>query len=207
MVVCRLILKPVFQGYTDWADFFVYIWPFIYGFIFMADPEFIEIIKRKMLMFLNVGAISSAIFIYLGSSGEQMIQAYLQPEYSWIHLGITINVMFIAVSWIMFFLGLFARSMNFSNSILIPANISILPIYILHQSLIIVFGYYIVGLELSSFTKFIIIAFTAIPASILLYKLIQTNIVTRFMFGLKPFVKLPKQKILGKLDSVNVRSY
>jgi peptidoglycan/LPS O-acetylase OafA/YrhL len=81
--------------------------------------------------------------------------------------------------------------MNFKHSILVPANMSILPIYVLHQSLIIVFGYYIVGLELGTFTKFIIIACTAIPASIVLYKLIQTNTILRFLFGLK--IKQKKQ--------------
>jgi len=206
MILCRLILKPVFQEYTDWADFFVYLWPFIYGFIFMADPEFIEIVKRKMLLLLSVGVLSSIVFIYLGSTGEDMIQAYLQPEYSWIHLGITINTMLIALSWIMFFLGLFAKSMNFSHGALIPTNNSILPIYVLHQSLIVIFGYYIVGLELDPFTKFFIIAFTAIPASVILYNLIKTNNVTRFLFGLKPLAKSPKKKFVKNLDTANIQN-
>ena len=206
MIVCRLVLKPVFSGYTDWADFFVYIWPFIYGFIFMADSEFIDIIKRKTVLLLNVGILSSVLFIYLGSTDEQMVQNYLQPEYSWTHVAITINAMIIALSWILFFLGLFAKSMNFNNSYLIPANISILPIYVLHQTLIIVFGYYIVLWDLTPLTKFTIIVFTAIPASILLYKLIQLNNVSRFLFGLKPKVKKLKQKELAKLDPVDLRS-
>ncbi len=205
MIVCRLILKPVFQGYTDWADFFVYIWPFIYGFIFMADNEFIDIIKGKMILLLNVGVISSALFIFLGSSDEQLVQAYLYPDYSWLHFGITVNAMMIAISWIMFFLGLFAKTMNFNHSLLIPANISILPIYILHQSLIIVFGYYIVGLELNVYIKFLIIATTAVPASVLLYKLIQTNNISRFLFGLKPLARKKKQNVISELDPVIVQ--
>ena len=75
--------------------------------------------------------------------------------------------------------------MNFKHSILVPANISILPIYILHQTLIIVIGFYVVDMEFNTWTKFIIIALTAIPASILLYKLIQTHNVLRFLFGMK----------------------
>ncbi|WP_420603152.1 acyltransferase family protein [Flagellimonas sp.] len=197
MIVCRFLLKPIFQGYTDWADFFVYIWPFIYGFMFVADKEFIDIIKRKTLLLLNVGVLSSAIFIYLGSSNAQMVQVFLEPELSWIHLGVTINAMFIALSWILFFLAFFARSMNFNHSILVPANISILPIYILHQTLIIVFGYYIVQYDHNIFIKFLIIALTAIPTSVLLYQLIRTNNVTRFLFGLKPLVKVPKQEKLA----------
>ena len=207
MIASRLILKPVFQEYTDWADFFIYIWPFIYGFIFMADTEFIDIIKGKMVLFLNVGVLSSTLFIYLASSNDQMVQAYLHPEYSWLHVGITINAMLIAISWIMFFLGLFARKMNFYHSVLIPANISILPIYVLHQTLIIVFGYYIVGLELNPYIKFLIIVFTAIPVSVVLYKLIQTNNVTRFLFGLKPKAREKRQKAVYKLDLAIIQNH
>ena len=200
MFISRFALKPVFSEYTDWADFFVYIWPFLYGFILMTDHEFIEIIKKKTSLLLNVGILSSTLFIYLAASqGEQMIQVYLHPSFSLPHLGISALAAIIAISWILFFVGFFAKNMNFNHRLLIPANISILPIYVLHQSLIIVFGYYIVGLELNLYIKFLIIAFTAIPASVLLYKLIQTNNVSRFLFGLKPLAREKKQKEVGKL--------
>ena len=102
--------------------------------------------------------------------------------------------MLIAYSWIMFFLGFFARKFNFSHSILVPANISILPIYILHQTLIIVIGFYVANTELNIFLKFGIITLTAIPAAVLLYKIIQTNNILRFLFGLK---KKDTQKVLS----------
>jgi len=129
------------------------------------------------------------------------IQEYLHPSYSLKHIETSVVSMLIAYSWILFFLGFFAKYMNFKHSILVPANISILPIYVLHQSLIIVFGYYIVGLELGTFTKFIIIVITAIPASILLYKLIQINTILRFLFGLKQ--KSRKKVLVPESSFVN----
>ena len=186
MFIFRLALKPVFREYTDWADFFVYVWPFLYGFIFMTDMAFIEIIKKKTSILLNVGILSSFIFVYLALQNKEVVDLYLYPEFSLSHLGLSFLSAVIALSWILFFVGFFAKSMNFNHKILIPANISILPIYILHQSLIIVFGYYIVGLDLNLYLKFALIACTAIPASILIYKLVQTNNITRFLFGLKP---------------------
>ncbi|MEH6536786.1 MAG: acyltransferase family protein [Psychroserpens sp.] len=185
MILIRVILKPMYSEYTDWADFLIYMLPFIYGFLFMSDPEFINIIKKKTYLFLVVGLISSIYFIYSAFLDPLNIQEYMNPSYSLKHIELSVVSMLIAYSWILFFLGFFAKHMNFKHSILVPANISILPIYVLHQSLIIVFGYYIVGLELGTFTKFIIIACTAIPASILLYKLIQTNNSLRFLFGMK----------------------
>ena len=185
MIIVRILLKPIYSEYTDWADFFIYIFPFLYGFIFMSDPGFINIIKKKMYLFLIVGVISSIYFLYTGSQNPQNVQEYLYPSFSSYHIQISIVSMFIAYSWILFFLAFFARKMNFKHSILVPANISILPIYVLHQTLIIVIGYYIVDTDLSMFIKFIIITFTAIPAAVLLYKIIQINNVFRFLFGLK----------------------
>ena len=193
MLASRLILKPVFQNYTDWADFFIYLWPFVYGFIFMADREFIGLIKSRRYLLLIVGILSSIIFMYLGSTSEQMVQAYTAPEFDFLHLLISIIAIFIALSWTLFFLGLFATKMDYKHSLLVPANISILPVYILHQTLIIVFGYYIISFDLNLFIKFGLIALTAIPASILLYQLIRSNTISRFLFGLKPPTKQLKE--------------
>ncbi len=190
MILVRILLKPIYSEYTDWADFFIYLFPFVYGFLFMSDQDFIAIAKRKMYLFLTVGIITSTLFLYVGSQSAQNVQEYLYPSFSMYHVQISILSMFIAYSWIMFFLAFFARNLNFSHSILVPANISILPVYILHQTLIIVIGYYVVDTELSMLLKFTIITFTAIPSAVLLYKLIQTNAILRFLFGLK---KKPKK--------------
>jgi len=191
MILVRVLLKPIYSEYTDWADFLIYMLPFIYGFLFMSDTGFINIIKKKTYLFLVVGLISSIYFLYTAFQDPQNIQAYMHPSYSLKHIELSVVSMLIAYSWILFFLGFFAKHMNFKHSILVPANISILPIYVLHQTLIIVFGYYIVGLELNTFLKFLIITITAIPTAVILYKLIQTNNILRFLFGLK--IK-PKKK-------------
>jgi hypothetical protein len=200
MILVRILLKPIYSEYTDWADFVIYSFPFVYGFLFISDPEFIEIIKKKMYLLLVVGLICSIYFLYTGSQSPENAQEYLYPSYSLYHIQISVVSMLIAYSWILFFLGFFAKYMNFRHSILVPANISILPIYVLHQTLIIVIGYYVVGTDINMFLKFIIITFTAIPAAILLYKIIQTNNVLRFLFGLKK-----KQKI-EPLKSVNLQN-
>ena len=189
MLLSRLLLKPIYQQYTDWADFFIYLWPFIYGFIFMADRELISIVVRKRNLLLFAGILSSAVFMYMGATNDAMVKAYTYPEFNWMHLTSSVISMFIALSWTLYLLGLFAKAMDFKNRLLIPANISILPVYVLHQTLIIVFGFYIVSFDINLFIKFVVIAITAIPTSILLYQLIRTNNLTRFLFGLKPLKK------------------
>ena len=185
MIVCRITLKPIFQHYTGWADFFIYIWPFLYGFVFMAKSEFIEHIKDKTYMMLTVGIISSGTFMYLGVTDPDMADGFTNPVFGWIHYSSSIIAMFVALSWVLFFFGLFAKTMDFNHKYLVLANHSILPVYILHQTLIIVFGYYILTIDQSMAIKYFLIVATAISASYLLYFIIKTNDVTRFIFGLK----------------------
>ena len=50
--------------------------------------------------------------------------------------------------------------------------------------------------------KFVIIAFTAIPAAVLLYKIIQTNNFMRFLFGIKK--KEMKKNFIHQSSFVNL---
>ncbi len=194
MIICRITLKPIFQQYTDWADFFIYIWPFMYGFIFMSDSDFIDHIKEKTYMMLTMGIISSGIFMYLGATDPVMAEGFTFPEFGWIHYSSTVIAMFAALSWVFFFLGFFARFMDFNHKYLELANHSILPVYILHQTLIIIFGFYIISMDQSIGFKYLMIVVTSIPVSFILYFLIKTNNVTRFIFGLKPSIQSSEKR-------------
>ncbi|MEX0330741.1 MAG: acyltransferase family protein [Puniceicoccaceae bacterium] len=196
MVTCRFLLKPLYPDYTDWSDFLFYLWPFVYGFMFVAEREMIAFVKSKRHLLLFTGILSSGIFLYLGSTNAEMVQSYISPEFNWLHLANTVIASFIAISWTLFFLGYFAETMNFTHKILMPANASILPIYLLHQTMIVIIGFYIVSFSMSLFLKFALIAMTAIPSSILLYQLIKRNTVTRFLFGMKPS-KIPVRRLHG----------
>ena len=113
MILVRILLKPIYSEYTDWADFLIYLFPFVYGFLFMSDPEFINIIKKKMYLFLVVGVISSIYFLYTGSQSPQNVQEYLHPSFSLYHIQISVVSMLIAYSWILFFLGFFCKTHEF----------------------------------------------------------------------------------------------
>ena len=62
-------------------------------------------------------------------------------------------------------------------------------------------GFYVVDMELNFLLKFTTITLTAIPSAVLLYKLIQTNNVLRFLFGMKK--KAPKKALVPHSTFVN----
>jgi hypothetical protein len=162
---------------------------FIYGFIFIKNPRFIEIIKQRMWLFLNIGIISNVLLLYYIKQNDAHMQLYLKPEYGFNHLYISILSVFISFCWVMFFVGLAARKLNFNHKFIQPANTSILPIYMLHQTLIVVFGYYIIQFTTSIFVKYLLIAGTAIPSSVMLYLAVKRFGFLRFLFGLKTETK------------------
>ncbi|WP_334055684.1 acyltransferase family protein [Polaribacter sp. P097] len=183
--ICRLILKPIFPAYTDWADFFTYLWSFLYGFVLINDIDYwMVIIKRNKNKLLIVGVLCSLSLI-IGSSNENLVSAYLHPKFDWYHVLITTLSALIAFSWIMYFVDLFSEKMNFKSSILPEANNSILPIYVLHQSIIVAVGYYVVQLNLGSLIEFLIILITTILTCLLLYKFLKRNAVLKTLFGIK----------------------
>jgi len=185
LIAIRFGLKPIFPGYTDWADFLSYMFVFVYGFIFMKNPKFVETIKQRMWLFLNIGIISNVLLLYFIKQSDANMQIYTNPEYGIHHLYISALSALISFCWVMFFVGLAAKKLNFNHKFLQSANTAILPIYILHQTLIIVFGYYIIQMNTTIFFKFLLIAGTAIPSSVLIYVVVQKNNVLRFLFGLK----------------------
>ena len=189
LIIIRYGLKPIFPGYTDWADFFSYMCIFIYGFIFIKNPRFVEIIKKRIWLFLTIGLISNVLLLYYIKQNDAHMQFYLKPEYGLNHLYLSILSVLISFCWVMFFVGLAAKKLNFDHKFIQPANTAILPIYILHQTLIVVFGYYIIQFNTSIFVKYLLIAGTAIPSSVMLYLILKRFTLLRILFGLKTETK------------------
>jgi len=189
LIIIRFGLKPLFPAYTDWADFFYYMCMFGYGFVFVKTPRFIDSIKANMWAFFNTGILSFVLLICFLKQGDDKIQMFLSPHYSLTHLYLSILSAFISFGWVMFFLAFTARKLYFNHKILKKTNEAILPVYLLHQTVIIVFGYYILHLNLSIIAKYAIILFTAVPFSVIMYLGIKRINILRFLFGMKPKTK------------------
>ena len=66
------------------------------------------------------------------------------------------------------------------------ANEAVLPFYLLHQSVIVATGFYVVPWHISALLKFLIISSTAFIMTLLLYEVvIRRTRLTRFLFGMK----------------------
>ena len=89
--------------------------------------------------------------------------------------------------WVIAFLGLGHRFLNWTNGVLRYLTEATYPLYILHYPILMLFGYYMAGLSWPVELKYVTILSLTIATTFLVYDLVvkRTN-VTRFLCGMKP---------------------
>jgi hypothetical protein len=101
-------------------------------------------------------------------------------------------------AFLLAFCGFASRHLRFSNGFLKYANEAVLPFYILHQTIILTVGYYVLRLDTSLWIEYVIIATISFIVIMALYELLIRRInVLRFLFGLK----MVPRPLLAYLDS------
>ena len=85
--------------------------------------------------------------------------------------------------WIVAILG-YGKYLSFNSKFLQASNDLVLPFYVLHQSVIVAIAFYVIGLNLLSIEKFLLIMLASFPMVVaLLYPITKVNVL-RFLFGM-----------------------
>jgi len=182
IIISEVLLRPNYGEYLNWADFFQYSIFFLMGYIFMVFENYTSVVKKYTYLFLVIATISSVyIFTHYPeiNQGETLLKS---------HINASIRIIS-SFSWVLFFFGLSQRKLNFNKSYLSSLNIGILPFYILHQTVIIAIGFYVVSTDYSILIKFLIILTTSLVSTIFLYQIIKRVNALRFVFGMKALKK------------------
>ncbi|MFC2033677.1 hypothetical protein ACFLUB_04105 [Chloroflexota bacterium] len=89
-------------------------------------------------------------------------------------------------AWMLAFIGIATRFLNFNNKFLGYAGEAVLPFYVLHQTVIISIGFYVVQWDMGVMSKYSIIAATSFIGIMAIYELLVRRInVFRFLFGMR----------------------
>jgi len=82
--------------------------------------------------------------------------------------------------------GLLARYLNFNNRFLGYANEAVLPFYILHQTVILIIGFFVLQWSMGIAPKYLIITTSSFMAIMAIYELLVRRInILRFLFGMR----------------------
>jgi len=184
LLLVRLVLKPFFPAENDWADFALYSCYFILGFIVYSDKRFQVAVRRDWLVMLAFAAICFAALLLILALGDPFTWAEdpSLPQYYLVHGLITID----GWCWALFFLGLGMRKLDFTNATLEYCQGAILPVFVVHQPVIIVIAYYVVQMDASIAVKLPIVVFGSLAVSLALYEFVIRRIpLLRPLFGMK----------------------
>jgi glucans biosynthesis protein C len=189
LAVLEMSLRPKWPGFQvlvdDWANFTTYISYFIFGFIFCMDDRFAKTIGRQLKTIIAL-----AIVCMLGVLAVEGIDPDIPAGYNPAHLLQLAFNAFTTWVWVIALLGLGGKFFNFKRWPLDYLNHAAFPFYVLHQTVIVVLGYYVIKLNTSVGLKYLIITTVALFTTLFIYDIFvrRTNI-TRFLFGMKPIKK------------------
>jgi glucans biosynthesis protein C len=166
----------------DWFLFIFSLTLLFYGYLFGGSNRFWEMCDRLRYYFLSIALI--CIFVLydrywwnMELPKEEGTELYIFGILSSVHIWLLI----------MAILGFAKRYLNFSNRFLKYANQAVYPFYILHQTLIVTFGYYVVQWSIPVFFKLIVLIILCFSSLFIIYhQVIRRTMLTRVLFGLKP---------------------
>lgn len=185
LAVIEAVFRPRWIGfqnlYDDWANVLLYLTYFVYGYVFESERCLWQIVDRQQVFILGAAIISISILLGLWLTNQV-------PErgYSFNYMTYQAFRGFNTWCWVMALLSLARSHLNFNHWLLQYASEASYPFYLLHQTVIVAVGFYVVNWQIEISQKFIIISSGAIMLTLGLYELIirRFNFV-RFCFGLK----------------------
>ena len=142
----------------------VYMSFFLFGFVIMASERLQQSIQRLRWISL-LGAIALTIMLIMDQEHYDLM--------AWF--------------FILTFLGFGMKHLNFNTPFLKYANEAVLPFYILHQTVLLCVGYFVVQWAIPDLLKWPIIFPLSFVIVMGLYELVRRNNILRFLFGMKLF--------------------
>jgi len=180
LMECLVNLQPEGLGRRDFGGWssISYIVVFMAGFLIAFDSRNREALERSRFVSLALGLLTTGIIFFfhidLAPLGDfaYPLKIFFRSFNSWF--------------WLLAFLGFGSRFLEFNNGILKYAREAVLPFYILHQTIIVLIGFYIANWETSVMVKYITLSAFSFIVIIAIYDLLIKRIkVLRFLFGMK----------------------
>ncbi|MCC5645511.1 acyltransferase family protein [Nostoc sp. CHAB 5824] len=168
--------------YDDWANLLLYLCYFVYGFILCSNTEFRQAIAQYQRLMLFMAIVTMSIIF-----GIQLTEILPVRGYSRGYIFYQMWRGFNSWCWVTAILGLSQRYLSFTNNILQYTTLAAYPVFLLHQTVLVVISFYVVQWNLGIAAKFLIISTVTVLVTNALYEMLVKRFkITRFLFGLKP---------------------
>ncbi|MDP1814664.1 MAG: acyltransferase family protein [Leadbetterella sp.] len=173
--------------FDDWYLHSISFTLFVVGFGISAINGFWDVLvaKRKQSLILALIPTFTLMLFVWGPTFE-----VVNEEANWFIYVYGLLKMVMIPSLLFAILGYGKVHLNKPSKVLTYANESVYPLYILHQSVELIFAYYIIQLDLGMLPKFVLLVAATFGISLLIYELLIKRFnLTRLLFGMKSKVK------------------
>jgi glucan biosynthesis protein C len=166
-------------GAGGWA-FLYYIFFLLYGYVIMSHERLQLNIHRARWSYLTAGLILSATYVFLNMNASNPVIVPWENE-----LGDPLYFLS-ACTLLPAFLGFAMQHLTKTTPFLKYSNEAVLPFYILHQTVLLVIGYFVVQLTIPDLAKWMIIFLSSFPIILALYEFVVRRFnVIRVLFGMR----------------------
>jgi len=194
LLIMKVLIPPtiVDVGNGGWG-FLYYIWFLISGFMIVSSDRLLQHIKNQRWISLLLGVVLSIAYLYQLFSPSRLV--FPASISDWIY---TLLSFFSAWSWLFAILGFGMRFLAFDRPILRYTNEGVLPFFILHQTVLLVIGYFIMTWEIHAVLKWALVFTISFIIIMTLYTLLVRKLeLFRFLFGMKtthPFFNIFRKR-------------
>jgi glucans biosynthesis protein C len=156
-----------------------YLFVFIFGIIAVRDPSFMESAERYRIPALVAGVGLSVFWAVATTFRESFDEA------SWQGLGLRFGGMVATWLMLMGILGFGERYLNRTSRVRTYLAQGSYPVYILHQTVIVVLAFYIVQIGAPRPVLWVILLVAAVLGTFALYEIARRINVLRFLLGMR----------------------
>jgi hypothetical protein len=187
LLALPLIVLESVTSDTGWGDFGAGGWPFVLyipfflaGFVIISSRRLQDTILRIRWFSLLLGLLVATAYLFLVFNADRLNIVALKEEID------DPLVSLAAWCFLLAFLGFGRQYLNTTTPLLKYANEAVLPFYILHQTVLLVIGYFVVQWQIPALLKWLIIVPTSFTIIMLLYEfLVRRSNLLRVLFGMK----------------------
>lgn len=187
LLVVVTINPNTFMGNRDTGGWcrMSYLLYFVYGFIIFSNERLQTAIQKIRWISLASGVV---LFLVIGFLWGGSDPAFKTPRYALIFGGLCL----VSWTWVLALLGFGTKYLITSTPFVKYANEAVLPFYIMHQTVLLGVGYFVVRWPIPDLVKFVIIAASSFTVILVIYEfLIRRVNALRFLFGMKTLSKKP----------------
>ncbi|MCP4140476.1 MAG: acyltransferase [Chloroflexi bacterium] len=171
-------LSPETVGRKDFGGWspLTYLVFFLIGYFLATDERYRPAIEKVRFISLATSLLTVVgaylLLVEIGVSSTNPLYLLMRATNSW--------------AWLLTFFGFASHHFQFTNPFLKYANEAVLPFYILHQTVIVVIGYFIKDWTWAVFPKYLFLASTSFIVIIFLYEYgVKRVNALRYLFGMK----------------------